>query len=53
MVAVPVFDAAGKLTHTLVATCLSTQLTEAATQDMVATMQAEAQALTDLLWAPG
>ena len=53
VVAVPVFDAAGKFTHTLVATCLSTQLTEAATQDMVATMQAEAKALTDLLWAPG
>ena len=53
VVAVPVFDAAGKFTHTLVATCLSTQLNEAATQDMVATMQAEAKALTDLLWAPG
>lgn len=49
VVAVPLIDAAGRLSHTLVAAGLSSQLTPAAVQVMVSDMRREAQALMDLL----
>lgn len=49
VVAVPLIDGAGRLSHTLVAAGLSSQLTPAAVQVMVSDMRREAQALMDLL----
>ncbi|MGA0572671.1 IclR family transcriptional regulator [Variovorax sp. VNK109] len=51
VVAVPVFDAAGKLTHTLVAAGLSSQLDAATVKDVVKTMREEARAVANLMFA--
>ena len=52
-VAVPVFASNGRLTHTLVATGLSSQMNAAAVSDLAATMQREAQQISDQLFPRG
>ena len=49
VVAVPIFAPSGRLTHTLVAVGLSSQLHASATAELAAAMRREAQAIADLL----
>ena len=49
VVAVPIFAPSGRLTHTLVAVGLSSQLHASATAELAAAMRLEAQAIADLL----
>ena len=49
VVAVPIFAANGRLTHTLVAAGLSSQLNAAATSELAAAMQREAHAISGML----
>lgn len=51
VIAVPVFDAHGRMTHSLVAAGVADQLGGAKSQALVKDLQAEAQALTQLLAA--
>jgi len=51
VVAVPIFGSGGRLTHTLVAAGLSSQLNTAAANELAATMKKEAQAISDVLGA--
>jgi DNA-binding IclR family transcriptional regulator len=53
VVAVPIFGASGRLTHTLVAVGLSDQLSGASTAELAATMQQEAKMLSDLMLVRG
>lgn len=50
VVAVPVFETNGKLTHTLVAAGLSSQMTAAEVSDLADTMQSEAESTSDQLY---
>lgn len=53
LIAVPVFDGRQRLSHTLVAAGLATQLTASKSQALAKTMQTEAQALSQWLAAKG
>lgn len=53
VVAVPIFDAAGRLTNTLVAAGLSSQLNASTMAQLTATMQQEARAVSELMLARG
>lgn len=53
VVAVPVFDASDRLTHTVVAVGLSDQLKGASTAELAAAMQQEVKALSKLLQLKG
>ncbi|MFN3438706.1 MAG: IclR family transcriptional regulator [Acidovorax sp.] len=53
VVAVPIFDASRRLTHTLVAAGLSSQLNPATTVKVAQAMQYEAKAVADLMLARG
>ncbi len=53
VVGVPLFDAHGTLTHTLVAAGLSSQLGASVAAELAAAMRQEAQAISDLLLAQG
>lgn len=53
VVAVPVFATNGSLTHTLVAAGMSSQMNAAVMSDLAATMQREAQLISDQLFPRG
>lgn len=53
VVAVPIFDATRRLTYTLVAAGLSSQLSPATTVKVAQAMQYEAKSVSDLMWARG
>lgn len=53
VVAVPVLDGQRRMTHTLVAAGLSSQLQASQVTQIAATMQQEAEALADMLLARG